>query len=217
MKIIFLSTIVFIFISGCVSTQTIPIDPSKFSTVKPKSIIVTNREKPDFAAMTAGKAMFGLLGAAAMISEGNKIIRENSVEDPASFISFELRNELSNKYSLNIIDSNDRVNSSKLDEISSIYSNSDWILDVETINWSFGYFPKDWDNYRVIYSAKLRLIESKNKRLIAEGFCSRVPGQNDSSPSYDQLLSNKAEMIKSELQLAAAYCIKEFKTKVFNM
>lgn len=39
-------------------------------------LTVTSRQKPDFSAMTAGKATFGLLGAAAMIFEGNSIIQK---------------------------------------------------------------------------------------------------------------------------------------------
>jgi hypothetical protein len=71
--------------------------------VSPKGIrcgfilVVTTSDRPDFAAMTAGKAMFGMVGAFAMISAGNKVIRENNVEDPAHYIGSELAGFLCRK------------------------------------------------------------------------------------------------------------------------
>ncbi len=209
--------ILLIILSGCVSTKNIPIDPDRVSKNKPETILITNRDKPDFAAETAGKAMFAMFGVAAMISAGNEIVRKNSIEDPAHLIGSELISDLSKKYHLKIIDSEEVVDSSKKDKILGIYHDSDWILDIETINWSIGYFPSDWDNYHVIYSAKLRLFDSRSKSLIAEGFCSRAPDQNESSPTYNQLLENNAEIIKSELNIAARYCINVFKLKVLNL
>ncbi|MET4693035.1 hypothetical protein [Endozoicomonas lisbonensis] len=109
------------------------------------------------------------------------------------------------------------TDSSDVNTVSSLYNNSDYILDIQKVNWSFVYFPTDWNNYRVIYTSKLRLIDSRRSKVIAEGFCSRIPVESDSAPSYDELLKNKAEGLKKELELAARYCIQEFKTNVFEI
>eukprot|EP01156_Anaeramoeba_ignava_P006762 Anaeramoba_ignava/a349491_7.p2 GENE.a349491_7~~a349491_7.p2 ORF type:complete len:168 (-),score=20.43 a349491_7:53-556(-) len=167
--------------------------------------------------MTALKASFGLIGSAAMISEGNDIIRNNAVENPANFISSELSVMLSKKYNLEKVESMEYVESQTTTDIAKLYSTADWIIDVETINWSFVYFPTDWNNYRVIYSAKLRLIDSRDKKMIAEGFCARVPEEDDTAPSYDELLEKKAERLKFEFQKSALYCIDEFKKNVLKI
>lgn len=211
--------IALIILSGCVSTKNIPLNQNNISKMDPSSILVTKRAKPDFTAMTAGKAGFGLLGAAAMVSSGNKIVKNNSIEDPAAYIGANLSAELTSKYGLKVNELNTLIKSRKAKEISKRYlkSNSDWILDIETINWSFGYFPSDWNNYRVIYTAKLRLIDSRDNSIVAEGFCSRVPKKDSSAPSHDELLDQNAARIKSELLAAADHCIKEFKTKVLKI
>ena len=117
--------------------------------------------------MTAGKAMFALVGAAAMIAAGNEIVEENNIEDPASYIQSELAKELSKSYGFKINETDEKsVKTSKGSEIAKAFPESDLVLDVETINWSFAYFPTDWDNYRVIYSAKLRLIDTKSKSIV---------------------------------------------------
>jgi hypothetical protein len=66
-----------------------------------------------------------------------------------------------------------------------------------------------------MYSAKMRVIDTKKRSLLAEGFCSRVPEKSESAPSYDQLLENQAARLKQELKVAAEHCIDEFRAKVF--
>lgn len=212
-----LPIIALVALSGCVSTKNAPIEHSKVALNKPENILVSKRTKPDFSAMTPGKAAFGLFGAVAMITAGNDIIEENAVEDPADYISSEISKALSKKYNLKKIENLKQIKSSKPAEIASAYSNSDWILDVETINWSFAHSPTNWDNYRVIYSAKIRLIDARDKNIVAEGFCSRVPEENEQAPSYDDLLDKNAERLKLELNNAAEYCIGEFKKNVLRI
>ncbi len=65
----------------------------------------------------------------------------------------------------------------------------------------------------MIYSAKLRLINTQNSEVVAESFCPRVPEKTDSAPSYKLLVANNAQRLKDELHAAADYCIAEFKTK----
>ena len=56
---------------------------SEAHALQGRSIALTTRHRPDFAAMTAGKMMFGAIGAVAMIHAGNTIVDENGVEDPS--------------------------------------------------------------------------------------------------------------------------------------
>jgi hypothetical protein len=101
-------------------------------------------------------------------------------------------------------------------ELARQYSGADLLLDVQTVNWGFAYFPTDWNNYRVIYSAKARLIDTKTRKVLAEGFCSRVPEKTDDAPSHEELLANQAARLKQELEAAADHCISEFRAKVLK-
>jgi len=207
-----------VLLTGCVSTKNVQISPQDLKQLKENNVALTTRDKPDFAAMTAGKAMFALVGAAAMIAAGNDIVEENEINDPANYIRANLADALNESYGFSINENaTKKVNSSKSAKIAKVFPESDLILDVETINWSFGYFPTDWDNYRVLYSAKLRLIETKTKNIVAEGFCSSVPKEDNTAPSHDELLANKAERLKQELRIAADKCIGEFKSNIFSI
>ena len=204
-----------IMFSGCVSTKSVPVKEKDLASVQGGSVTTSSREKPAFAAMTAGKAMFGAIGGAAMVAAGNKLVKENNVEDPAAFIAQELLKGFADANAMTIVGSDDVITSgTKPAELAKQYSSADVLLDVQTINWSFAYFPADWNSYRVIYSAKLRLVDTKKKKLLAEGFCSRVPDKTDDAPSHEQLLADQAARLKSELAIAADHCIATFRKDV---
>jgi cell division septum initiation protein DivIVA len=220
LKVKFLAILVLVslFFVGCVSTKNVPVADSDIDDFRNRTVTVPKRGVPDFAAFTADKAAFGLIGAAMMISEGNKIIRENQVEDPANYISEQLVSTLSDRYQLvHIETSTSELESEDVKNISRVLKDADYVLDVRTINWQFAYFPSDWDNYRVIYSSKLRLIDTKKSIAIAEGFCSSVPEQDEHAPSYDELLSNNAERLRGELKISADYCIDYFKKNILGL
>ena len=69
---------------GTINKQRI--DAQSLAALKGQTVIYTTREKPNFTASTPTKSMLGLLGAAAMASEGNSIVAANNIADPAEAI-----------------------------------------------------------------------------------------------------------------------------------
>lgn len=217
-KTIALAAAAAMLLGGCVSTRNVKADLAALRTAAPATVVVSAREKPDFAAMTAGKASFGLIGAMAMISAGNTIVAENGIEDPAAYIGSALASHLSTSLGATTVDNGGTLaTGTKPAELAKLYPGADLLLDVQTVNWSFAYFPTDWNSYRVIYSAKVRLIDTRTGALKAEGFCARVPEQAADAPSRDQLLADRAAALKRELRAAADHCIGEFKTNVLGV
>ena len=205
-------------ISGCVSFKNQVIDTKSVTEIKGQTITYTVRKKPDFAATTAGKAAFALLGAAAMISEGNKIIASNNVPDPADVIATGLANTLENAYGVQLVTPPTEVNANDEAQVAaSINGKAKFIIDVQTVHWSFGYFPTDWTHYRVIYTAKARLIDAQSKAVVAEGFCKHIPTSNIGAPTYDELLANEAAMLKRELNSIASECVSSMKTQMLSL
>jgi hypothetical protein len=203
--------------AGCVSVQQIPMSASSAEVVQGKEIALSQRAKPDFTASTPAKAAFGMIGAAAMISEGNKIVKENGIEDPAVYIAQTLVADLQGRYNTRLSPKGAPIASDDVADVVKNANGSDLVLDVRTINWSFVYFPTSWGKYRVIYSARLRFVDAKSGRVIAEGGCHRVPQPDAQSPSYDELVANSAERLKQELKTAADFCISEFKAKTLAL
>ena len=88
-----------VLVTGCVSIANKPIDSKNLTLLNNKTIVYTQRSKTDFAAMTAGKAAFALIGALAMISAGNKIVADNHIEDPQLAMGESISKALAGKIS----------------------------------------------------------------------------------------------------------------------
>jgi hypothetical protein len=203
-------------LAGCVSVQPTPMNASSAEALKDKEIALSERPRPDFAATTPSRGAFGMIGAGIAISEGNKLIREHGIEDPAYFIGKALAADLQDRYNTRLSPKGVPTAGDEVKEVVKNANGADVVLDVRTINWSFAYFPTSWGRYRVMYSARLRLVDVKNGKVLAEGGCSRVPTQTDGAPSYGELMANSAARLKQELRIAAEHCISEFKAKTLT-
>lgn len=204
-------------LSGCTTVRNQAIDTKASASLKGQTVTYTVHKKPDFAAMTAGKAAFALLGAFAMISEGNNIIASNDVDDPARSIGLGLTRSLAAANAGQMIAQPSHVDGTEVAQIVSSVKNARFIVDVQTINWSLAYFPTNWTHYRVMYSAKARLIDAQSKEIIAEGFCARVPDETSTAPTYDELVLNGAAGLKRELTIAANECLAKFNNEMLRL
>jgi hypothetical protein len=192
-------------------------DASSADAIKGKEVVLAERPRPDFAAMTPTKAAFGAIGGAAMISEGNDIVKKNEIQDPAVFIGETLAAALGARYSIRRSPKGVPVVTDDAADLAKSGAGSDLALDVRTINWTMAYYPTSWGRYRVLYSARLRLLDTKTGKVLAEGGCARAPEETPASPSYDELLANNAERLKQELKAAAEFCVNEFRTKTLAL
>ena len=204
-------------VCGCVSVQNTPMDAASLEQLRGRSVTLSQREKPDFGAMTPGTAMFGVAGATATISQGNEIVRTHGIEDPASSIAAVLGRDLQARYDMEASSRPVQVASDDLAQVARASSRVDLLLDVRTLSWGFAYIPTTWNRYRVRYSARLRLFDMKTARVLAEGGCRRLPDETPDAPSYEELLANGAQRLKAELRRAAEHCLGEFRAKTLSL
>jgi hypothetical protein len=203
--------------AGCVSVEQIPMNASSADAIKDKEIALSERAKPEFVAMTSTNGLFGPIGAAASVSGGNELVKKHGIEDPALYIAHTLAADLQSRYNARLSPKAVPIASDDIAEAVENANGADLVLDVRTLNWSFVYSPISWGKYRVIYSARLRLVDAKSARVVAEGGCRRVPEHTAQAPTYDKLVANSAERLKQELKTAADFCISEFKAKTLAL
>lgn len=201
--------------TGCATVNKQPIDSNVSEALKSQSVVPTSRSKPDFTAMTAGKAAFAVVGAFAMISAGNEIIAKNNVPDPSEAIARGLGKSLTERYGSQFTPQPITVSTEDAAQLASAANGqARYVLDVQTILWNFAYFPTDWTHYRVMYSAKARLIDTEKKTVVAEGVCKQIPEDNNGAPTHDELLANEATLLKQKLSDAATECVKILNTEM---
>jgi hypothetical protein len=187
-----------VLLTGCVSTTTKTIDAQALSAVRKQSVVHTTRNMPDFSEMTPAKVPFGLIGAALMISEGNKTVASNKVADPANAIAGALLNAMQSAQGMQVVASPVRIDSEDPARIAELAKGkARFVLDVRTLVWQMLYFPTDWTHYRVFYTAKARLIDVDTRAVVAEAFCKQLPDSNVNAPTFDEMLALNAARLKA--------------------
>lgn len=199
-------------LTGCVSVQPKSISQDSAAALRGKTVVVDAYESPIFTAITPGKAVLGVIGAGLMISEGRSFIHDNQIADPAVAIGNGLAQALATQYAVVVKTTSDAkpLTTDAIDAIVAQYPDSDLIMDSRTVNWSYTYFPDHWGTYRIIYAAKIRLIDAHTKTVLAEGLCKQVPDYSPDLPDYDTLTGNGAAWAKAKLSSYAESCVSEF-------
>ncbi|WP_267226253.1 hypothetical protein [Dyella silvae] len=193
-------------LSGCVSAPTKSLDSG--SALQGKHVVVTQYAKPDFSAMTPGKAAFGMFGAMAMVSAGNELVKSENIEDPAIEISEQIANDMAVKRSATVLPSSHQIAADDNPaSLVKIYPGADVILDVKTINWMYSYYPTQWSKYHVFYAARVRLIDGKTGALVAQQLCKVDPTDPNDPPTNDALRADHAALLKQFLHKAASTCV----------
>lgn len=194
--------------SGCVSVQNKPLAANTLQELTHKSLAYTVYVRPDFTAGTAGKAVFGLLGVPAAIHTGNKIVAENEIKDPAVEISIGLASKLAQSVDMQLSSTPLHAWNDKLAVLAASARNSDYLLDVKTINWAFGYYPTSVTHYYVIYTARMRLIDTHTKAVVAETMCkAKQPTNEKEAPTHEKLLAEHAARLKEMLGRVTDSCM----------
>jgi hypothetical protein len=212
--------------NGCVTVRDLPIDQGVIPALNGKTVITVKRTMSGFSAMTADKmaagSLFGVIGGAvagaSIIRSGNTLIKENNIPDPAYEIAERIARAMETKYGITYTGiSNAEVADDDVSKLAALYKTNSFALDIRTINWGFLYYPLYWTKYRVIYAARMRLIDTNSAGVVAEGGCYRLSDKIDTAPTYEELLENGASRLKAEIEDAVTDCVQEFSTRYLGM
>ena len=207
-----------VLLSACASTQNVALSPDMLQTMQGKSLVLIQRESPDFVAMTSGKGMFAVAGVGAAVAAGNKMVRENDIVDPAMGISRVLAKGLVGDYGLTLLGETDKAESDDIADLAQMAGSGDYALDVVTNGWTYMYDGFNFGDYFVGYSSKLRMIDVRTARVVSSGFCAYDAKKAGKSPvSHESLLADNAAYIKQELTDAADLCVREFAANLFSV
>lgn len=205
-------------LAGCTTVQHNTLASEKSAQLAGKTFAPTQYPVPDFGAFTAGKAAFAMVGAVAVIMEGNSIVKTNGIEDPAVAISQGLVDRLAAaRNGKPLARAKVPANTDDVAAFAAAHPGVDYLVDVKTFTWMFNYYPSDWSHYRVSYSARLRLIETSTRKVVAESMCRTVQGDDKNPPTKDQLLDKQAALLKDYLGKAAAACVGVLSKQVLSL
>lgn len=185
-------------LAGCASTPRLGDVPA--AQLGDRTIAVRTGSTPSFYADTSGRRFFGMIGVVAMMVEGNRLVEDYGLEDPAVALSRDLAASLTDAH---------RLRPATTDR-------ADLILDVKTINWDFRPVRRDPGNLYVVYAARMTLTDARTGRVLAEGKCrSRRDGTEDVA-SLDTLLADDARQLRAELHDAQRQCAQYFRSDALH-
>jgi hypothetical protein len=204
-------------LTACSTATNAPMRADAAGTLEGRSVVLSRYAKQDFSALTAGKGAFAAVGAGAAVSTGNELVKQEGIADPAVAVSDALGKRLAQRYRLTPKPAGMEAKSDNVGELAQTYAGSDLLLDVKTQAWGFVYYPTDWSHYRIMYNARLRLIDLKTKAVLAEGTCVLAPEKTADSPTYEELLAQNAARLKREFAGAETACIDKFATQTLKL
>jgi hypothetical protein len=182
-----------------------------------KVLAVTRHKKADFSAMTAGKATFALLGGAAMIVAGNRIVEENEIADPADILEKELAPAVARHYGMTLKSGSGLlVDGHKPKEIVAVQPDADYVLDLQSNTWMFAYYPTDWNTYWIGYGVQASLLDKSGKQL-AKMACYSDTNKHPKSPGKDAMLANNAQVLKDVTASLGWSCLHRIASKEFAL
>lgn len=177
--------------------KMLPLAEADAAQLRGKTVALTVHERPSFVAMTAGKAGFGLFGVAGMVSEGNKLVDENGVADPAIVVRQQLATLLQEHYGAQPLPVDTApTKATKAKELAALHPEADFVLDVRSGGWSYGYYPSKWASYWVGYSAQVQLIDARSGKLLSNMACNGGTRDHANPPSREALHANNAQLLK---------------------
>lgn len=202
---------------GCASTETVRLADNAGATLTGKQLHSTREAPPSFLALTATHGAFAVVGVAAAAADGDTLVAQAGIEDPAAMIEDAIARHLRSQHGT----TNGRplmFDDDKPGDLAAWGRQNnvrDLIIDVETNGWGFNYQGFNFSSYTVGYSAYFKLIDPSTGEVLAQHFCSG--GSHDEpegAPSHDELVANNAALIKTLLNERAQACIDEITTQV---
>lgn len=225
MRVIVLA--VAIFFTGCVSVQEKPIEIDKLAALKGKTLSITKREQEDFFKFTPTLKDGGLLGALTARSLGNKLIKDNHINDPAFDINKKLAIALEDKYGIVNTNKAIAVSGGKIENIAAKSPDANLILDFQTLGWQISHANEKClfcsKDYVVtfdggLYSSKAVLIDVESKAILAETGCLiRLTKEADEKVAFEKVMENQAELLKSMFLKASDGCMNKVKADLFGI
>ncbi len=202
-------------LSGCGIISTKPITPEKFTELKGKKLAVTTPIESRLSVLTVGGAMVS--GLTVFTGSEDDLSKMYGLKDPAIEISKIVELNLIKKSKIKIKQHKSLSELSRDPlEIASQFKGVDYVLDINTVSMMFSYRPFDFGTYKLMYNAKLQLVESKTNSVIAESICSNVT-DDEVSISYDEYLEDNAKLLKAEFERATNLCAVEFSKSILRI
>ncbi len=187
-------------ISGCASVNTVVPTKADLARLQGQTLAVKTGEPSSFVLSTPENNR-SFMRAATMTREGNEIVANSRVPDPAQAIAVGVAQRLEKAYG---------------SQTSLGSAPAKWTLEVKTTNWGLFFTDSDKTKYGVVYSATFRLIDTQRGAVVASFYC--VPRKVHATiAERGVFLDQSAQGLKNALSQVSEECVKTITNEVLSM
>ncbi|TDM09267.1 MAG: hypothetical protein C4K60_08220 [Ideonella sp. MAG2] len=215
-------------LTGCSSFVKQPATPELVSQLRgqplaktvgdPKFRFLTSQDgvKSALVSVFTGGIVGGVVMNDSAVTKGKELSDLGGLTDPGRKVADALVARLKVAVQVLPLEPSGVVEPAELNHILQVAPrDSAFVLDVRTLSWGGSYLPTQWDRYRLTYALKARLIDRARQVVVAEGFCNYLNRSESNPPSYDELVANRAALLKQRLEAYAAECAQEAWSQMF--
>lgn len=195
-------------LSGCASVGHQVGDKKTLASLSGQTVTYAVQTPSDFLLSTPENNRIPLVRVATMIKEGRGILTDNGVRDPAEAIGAGVANALQAGYGARIVPPPASATTAPAARVR---------IDVKTTNWGLFFKGSDQNQFGLVHSVTVQLVDVQNGRVIAGGTCK--PASVDTAPvlSREAMLSNGAAGLKASLDTVAAQCVQFIKAQALSL
>jgi hypothetical protein len=212
-------------LGSCSGLKSIPVSEDALRAHQGQALTIVGYAKPDFRATTQQVVLTAslFLGSAAAVAympiaidKGNRLVRENSIPDPALAVSAKLVPMLQERLKPSSTKTFADVGPKANDEssVSRLADNNGVVADVQTLDWQLTFFPFS-AHYSVFVVIRVRLLDARTTAVLAQARC-LYHSPKDGAPTYDQMVDDHATLLKSMLVTATTSCSATIQNELFG-
>lgn len=200
--------------------STASLNGARLAVVVPETpgfLAITPPEWKDKALGAVGGMVGGAIGGAARASsqqsEGVRLAKEFGLVDPALATGQGLAARLRSTYRMaEVPAASASPVAESVEAVLAAAPNVDMVLDVRSQVYGFNYVRKEPTNFFVMNTTWARLIDARTRMVLAEARC--IPLKLPQVQTFDQLVANNGETIKTELAKYVEPCIAQLAEKM---
>jgi hypothetical protein len=179
---------------------------------------VQHPQPPALADTSAGSAAFALVGSAAAIASGQRIVSEDGIEDP----NREMARTLAVAYAVvrggsvsaaPILDPDESRGASPA-KLAEQAGAAKFVVDVDAPYLNLTYFSFDLTHFDLLFATEARIIDTSNNRVVSKARCFLQAQKSLDLPTHEQLLANNGAALKDLIARKSHACVDEMKAKL---
>ncbi|QNK67632.1 hypothetical protein [Variovorax sp. PAMC26660] len=199
--------------------STASLNGARLALAVPESPSFLARTPPDWKDTAVGAvggmvggAIGGVARASSQASDGDRMVKEFAIADPALPIGQGLATRLRTTYRMTEVPATPAPVTQTVDAVIASAPTTDMILDVRSQVFGLNYTPKEPTNFFVMSISWARLIDARSHAVLAEARC--IPVKSPPMQKFDQLVANNGEGIKAGLAAYVDPCVEQLAEKM---